>query len=223
MAFRDFGLAIEWDHDLYGELLAVTGGKERVRAYLDAHPELPQLDDDQLEALHEAKAKHFDALVASGAITLRTGVRRLLDALQEEGIPVSIATTSTLAAVDSLLSVNLGPEWRARFRDLGLGDVVSRKKPAPDVYEWLLRRQGLEARSVVAIEDSRNGLLSAYSAGIATLVTPSEYTLKEDFSEAAIVADSLGDPDEPAHWRFRDGRTGSGVIDVELLRALVTD
>lgn len=221
MAFRDLGLPIEWDHDLYGRLLAVTGGKERVRAYLAEHPELPQLDDDQLEALHEAKAKHFDALVASGAITLRTGVRRLLDELNAEGIPVSIATTSTLAAVDSLLTVNLGPDWRSRFRELGLGDVVSRKKPDPEVYEWLLARQGLEARHVVAIEDSRNGLRAAYRAHIPTLVTPGEYTREEDFSEARVVADSLGDPGEPAHWRFDDGRTGSGLVDLELLSSLV--
>jgi HAD superfamily hydrolase (TIGR01509 family) len=223
MAFHDFGLAIEWDHDLYGRLLAVTGGKERVRAYLEEHPELPQLDDDQLEALHEAKAKHFDALVASGAIPLRTGVRRLIDELSDAGIPVSIATTSTMAAVDSLLSVNLGPDWRARFRDLGLGDVVTRKKPDPEVYQWLLARQGLDARHVVAIEDSRNGLLAAYRAGIPTLVTPGEYTLEEDFSEARVVADSLGDLDEPAHWRFDDGRTGSGLVDIELLASLVSE
>lgn len=221
MAFKDFGLPIEWDHDLYGRLLAVTGGKERVRAYLAEHPELPQLDDDALEALHEAKAKHFDALVAGGAITLRTGVRRLLDDLRAADVAVSIATTSTLAAVDSLLSVNLGADWRTRFVELGLGDVVAKKKPDPEVYEWLLARQGLGPEQVVAIEDSRNGLLAAYGAGIATLVTPGEYTLDEDFSEARLVADSLGDPDAPAHWRFNDGRTGSGLVTVELLASLV--
>ncbi len=51
--------------------------------------------------------------------------------------------------------------------------------------------------SAVVIEDSRNGLLAASGAGLACVVTVSEYSAGEDFGEAPLVVSSLGDPDQP--------------------------
>ena len=65
------------------------------------------------------------------------------------------------------------------------------KKPAPDVYIRALEGLALPAASCIAIEDSRNGLLSARAAGITTIVTPSIYTEGENFDEAAFVVDDL--------------------------------
>ncbi len=47
------------------------------------------------------------------------------------------------------------------------------------------------------IEDSRNGLLAASGAGLACVITVSEYSAGEDFSEAALVLSSLGEPGRP--------------------------
>ena len=74
------------------------------------------------------------------------------------------------------------------------GDVVAAKKPAPDVYLLAIKRLGIAPEHCVAIEDSRNGLLSADSAGIHVLVTTSCFTTGEDFSEARLVVSALGDP-----------------------------
>jgi beta-phosphoglucomutase-like phosphatase (HAD superfamily) len=53
---------------------------------------------------------------------------------------------------------------------------------------------GIAPENCVAIEDSRNGLSSADSAGIQVVVTTSWFTQDEDFSEARLVVSALGDP-----------------------------
>ncbi|WP_298447937.1 HAD-IA family hydrolase [Ferrimicrobium sp.] len=222
-AFAELGYPVHWDPELYGELLAVMGGKERIQHYWAQHPELPLLSDAQVERIHSVKARHFSELMEHGGIGLRVGVRRLLDELNERKIPVSIASTITLEGLDALLRHNLGAQWRDRFRFLGVGDVVPVKKPDPAIYRWLLEQHGVDPRSVVTLEDTRAGLLASVGAGIATLVTPSDYTRDQDFSEAACVASSLGDPGDPARWRLASGVEGSGLIDVGFLEKLIAN
>jgi beta-phosphoglucomutase-like phosphatase (HAD superfamily) len=81
-AFAEAGLDWDWSVSLYGELLAITGGKERMRFYLKQYrPDFePPTDLDKLIAnLHAAKTEHYKQLVASGAVPLRPGVKRLLE------------------------------------------------------------------------------------------------------------------------------------------------
>lgn len=90
LAFRDAGLDWEWDAALYGELLAVTGGKERIRFYLDKYNRdfvAPADLDGFIASLHKAKTAHYTALLAAGRIPLRPGVERLI---QEAGQPVYV-------------------------------------------------------------------------------------------------------------------------------------
>jgi beta-phosphoglucomutase-like phosphatase (HAD superfamily) len=75
------------------------------------------------------------------------------------------------------------------------GDIVPKKKPAPDIYQYALRELGVPADGSIAIEDSRNGLLAAAAAGIRTVVTTSYFTSTENFDEAVLVLDSLGEPE----------------------------
>jgi beta-phosphoglucomutase-like phosphatase (HAD superfamily) len=102
---------------------------------------------------------------------------------------LAIATTTTPANVDALLDVTLG--GRSDFEVICAGDSVANKKPAPDVYELALEKMGLPAAACVALEDSRNGVLSAVAAGIQTVVTPGIYTADQDFAEAAFVINDL--------------------------------
>jgi len=220
-AFAELGYPVHWDPELYGELLAIMGGKERIRHYWGEHPELGVISDDEVERIHAVKARHFSDLIAEGGIGLRVGVRRLLDELRARKILISIASTITIEGLDALLGHNLGADWRDRFAFLGIGDVVPVKKPDPAIYRWLLQQHGVKAHSVVTLEDTRAGLLASVGAGIPTLVTPSDYTQGQDFSEAACVATSLGDPLEPAQWRLASGVEGSGLIDVEFLEKLI--
>lgn len=193
-AFREAGLDWEWDAALYGELLATTGGKERILDYANRHqPDFARLPDvaARVAALHAAKTRHYTALAASGAIPLRPGVARLLHEARSAGLRLAIATTTTPENVAALLLPALGPEAMARFEVIGAGDVVPAKKPAPDIYLWVLERLGLPAAACLAFEDSENGLKASLGAGVATIVTPSDYTRGQDFSGATAVLDSL--------------------------------
>jgi beta-phosphoglucomutase-like phosphatase (HAD superfamily) len=80
------------------------------------------------------------------------------------------------------------------FEAIAGGDEVPRGKPAPDIYLLTLKSLGLPSDSAVVVEDSRNGLLAAAGAGITCVITVNDFTKDEDFSEAALVVSSLGDP-----------------------------
>ena len=197
-AFAEFGIDAEWDVDTYGELLRVAGGKERMRAYFDKVGWPPGRDDrDQLIAdLHKRKTAIFTELIASGRLPLRSGVARLVDEASAAGIRLGVCTTSAPASVSGVLDL-LGPERKARFEIVLAGDVVSKKKPDPEIYVLARERLGLPAAECVVIEDSRNGLLAAGGAGMPCLITTSAYTRDEDFTGAAKVVPELGDPPNP--------------------------
>ena len=89
----------------------------------------------------------------------------------------------------------VGPAAAADFTAVLAGDIVPKKKPAPDIYNLAADRLASSRGEIVVIEDSRNGLLAAVGANLACLVTVSTYTALEDFHEAALVVSSLGDPD----------------------------
>ena len=193
-AFREAGLDWHWDEALYGELLAVTGGKERMLHYASRHrPDFARLPDvaERIAALHKAKTRHYAQLAAAGGIPLRPGVARLLDGARSAGLRLAIATTTTPENVSALLVPALGPDAMAWFEVIGAGDVVPAKKPAPDIYLWVLERLGLPASACLAFEDSENGLKASIGAGLATVVTPCDYTRGQDFSGATAVLDSL--------------------------------
>lgn len=222
LAFSQAGLDWNWDVALYGELLSVTGGKERIRYYLDHHrPDFTCPDDldDFIASLHRDKTSHYTALLAKGGIPLRTGVRRLLEEARAEGVRLGIATTTTPANVEALLEHALAPGSQRWFEVIAAGDIVPAKKPAPDIFTYALEAMGLQAAQCLAFEDSGNGIRSACDAGLATVVTVNDYTRGHDFSDAAIVLDHFGEPDMP--FSVLRGEAGtSRYMDIALARTL---
>lgn len=218
-AFEEAGLPWRWDPALYGELLAVTGGKERMRFYCAKHdPDfLKRPDaDERIKALHAAKTKHYLSHVDRGGIPLQPGVARLMREARAAGLRLAIATTTTPENVASLLKASLAPDAESWFEVIGAGDVVPRKKPAPDIYLWVLEKMNLQASACLAFEDSANGLKASLAAGLPTLVTESEYTLDHDFTGAFAVLSDLGEPGRPCQVR-RGDMHGRSFVDVALL------
>ena len=194
-AFQQQGLNWNWSKREYAQLLKTAGGKERLGAYIDSmtlttdeHRAITQ----RITALHEAKTDNYTRMVRQGLVPLREGVARLIDEAAGLGVRLGIASTTTLRNVEALLRTNLGPGALQLFSSIGAGDQVARKKPAPDIYEFVLRELGEPAEHCVAVEDSANGLESSRAAGLKTLVTPSYWTRGEDFSAADWVLPSLG-------------------------------
>ena len=195
-AFAEAGLPWEWDGGLYHKLLAVAGGKERIRYYLSDFLQgfVPPADcDDFVRRLYADKTRHYRASVREGRIPLRPGIATLIRAAHAAGLGQAIATTTAAVNVAELLEVGLGPDWKKMFGALGCGDVVPHKKPAPDVYLWVLRELGVSAGDCIALEDSEIGLAASRAAGIRTYITVSSYTRGEAFEGAAAVFDDLSD------------------------------
>jgi beta-phosphoglucomutase-like phosphatase (HAD superfamily) len=194
-AFQQLGLPWNWSKPKYAHLLQTAGGKERLAAYIDSLdlpaacvPELMS----QIEAIHRAKTLNYTRMILAGGVALRDGVARLIDEAARARVRLSIATTTTLANVEALLRTGLGPTALDRFAVIGAAGNAARKKPAADIYEYVLRQLGASPQECVAIEDSANGLRAAKAAGLYTIVTPSYWTRTEDFSDADLVLPSLG-------------------------------
>ncbi len=196
MAFAEAGLERRWDEACYGRLLAVTGGKERIRHDI-AHGGMPPMDDAQIAALHARKTEFYQQLIAEGRIPLRPGVRRLLEEIRDAGITQGVATTTTPAALEALITHSLGAEWFDVFAVLAAGDIVPAKKPAPDIYLHAMREIGARPEHTLAMEDSANGLQAARSAGLRCVVTVNGYTRGQDFNGADLVVSALGEEDAP--------------------------
>lgn len=223
-AFAAAGLDWDWSVDLYGELLAVTGGKERIRHYIDTRrPDfrLPERADEFIAALHRDKTALYTSMLAEGAIPLRSGVTRLLREARERGLRLAIATTTTPANVEALLTHALDRDAVTWFDVIAAGDIVARKKPGPDIYHLALDRLGLSASACLAFEDSHNGILSSTGAGLGTVITTNHYTKTHDFPGALLVIDRFGEPDDPMTVIAGDAR-GRCYVDTNLLAMLHT-
>ena len=195
-AFQALGIDADWGVDLYGELLVVGGGKERMRHYFNTYgwPEGRAESKDELIALlHRTKTDIFTDIIASGQLPLRPGIARIVDEAIAAGVRLGVCTTSAPKAIDGVLDL-FGAERKAKFEFVHAGDVVSRKKPDPEIYELAKQTLGLPASECVVVEDSRNGLLAATGAGLPTLITTSTYTKDEDFTGALEIVPELGDP-----------------------------
>lgn len=219
-AFHELGLDWVWDVPLYGKLLEVTGGKERIRFYVDSFcPDFskPKDFDDLVLALHKAKTRHYVELLGRGGIPLRSGVKRLLNEARESGIRLAIATTTTPENVTALLRNTLGGDATEWFEVIAAGDIVPAKKPAPDIYFWALDKLKLDVASCLAVEDSENGVKSSVGAGLKTVVTVNDYTLDHPFPGVVAVLSDLGEPGRP--FRVISGEAPSqDCVNLDLLR-----
>jgi HAD superfamily hydrolase (TIGR01509 family) len=221
-AFKKAGLDWHWDVALYGELLAVTGGKERINYYVARyHPEL--IVDVNLAVtvamLHRDKTRIYTELLSTGKIPLRTGVKRLLLDARAAGLRLAIATTTTPENVTALLKYSLGEDSLNWFEVIAAGDIVPAKKPAPDIYLWTLEELQLKPEACLAFEDSENGLKSSLGAGLKTVVTINDYTANHDFEGANVVLSDLGEPQAPCRVLHGD-LNGNNYVSLAVLANL---
>jgi len=194
LVFEEAGLERRWDETTYGELLKVTGGKERIRFDIEQGG-MPDMSDEDIAALHARKTALYQKRISEGRIPLRPGVRRLLETAHNAGLVVGVATTTTPAALDVLIEHSLGKEWFDHFAVLAAGDIVPAKKPAPDIYLYALEQLDIAAEETLALEDSGNGWKSAQAAGLKCVVTVNGYTRDQDFAGADLVVSGFGEPE----------------------------
>lgn len=221
--FKNHQLDWIWSDELYGELLTVTGGKERMKFYLQQYqPKLPELDDldNFIAQLHKEKTSRYNTIVSDGQLPLRRGIKRLLLEAREAGLILAIATTTSPQNVITLLEHSLDPESATWFSVIAAGDVVPAKKPAPDIYLYALEKLQLRPENCIAFEDTQNGLKSALGAKIHPIITVSYYSKTEDFTGASLVVDHLGEPELPC--QVQRGQLSENYVNVAALRQLAS-
>ncbi len=195
MTFKEFGFTDEWSVDHYHDLLQIAGGKERMKHHWQTQgfsKPVPETEIDELiKAMHKRKTAIFVDLIESLKLPLRAGVHRFMREAMQAGLKIAVCTTSNEQAAKAVTEKAL-PD--IKFDLVLAGDVVSKKKPDPEIYNLALTRTGLKPDEAFVVEDSRNGVLAAKGAGLRVLVTTNYYTEKEDVSAGDIIVTSLGDP-----------------------------
>ena len=227
--WREQGVNWQWTLPQYAIKLKIGGGKERIAslakdADFRAAYAVPATEDEWLNVVagwHKRKSEIFKQLVKSGAMPARPGVRRLAQEAHDRGWTLAVCSTSAHESVQAVVDTVMGPGLASTFTVFA-GDIVKAKKPAPDIYNHAADALHLSHRDCVVIEDSRNGLLAANAAGMTCVVTQNALTAGEDFSEAALVVDSLGDPGVPARVvANRSQARPAGMVTVADLDAIV--
>jgi len=200
--WREMGVPWQWSAEEYGRQLKIGGGKERMARLWDdplflatvKPPMDPTAREELIAAWHKRKTAIYKDIVHSGQIPPRPGVRRLAEGALADGWTLAVASTSARESVETVLTHVMGEEVAQRFGLVLAGDVVKTKKPAPDIYLLVCQELNISPDKCVVIEDSRNGLEAAHTAGMKVIITVNDYTRGEDFGEAAIVLSCLGDP-----------------------------
>lgn len=187
-----------WDNDTYVDLLQVSGGKERIAYYMNNYkpPMERSFNKVDIAKIHQLKTDIFVGYVAQGCVSIRTGVQRLVNE-----------------------AILVGGGMSSKFEVIGAGDVVKNKKPASDIYQYVLDELKLSASECIVFEDSAAGFASASAIGLKTVVTLSEYTKAFEFDGAMVFIDHLGEIDTP--FEIMSGRPSShSFVNVEYLKEL---
>lgn len=191
-AFIKLELWWDWGASRYCDLLEVSGGMDRLHHYVETL-KVPAQERARLHAIvpviHYTKSEIYAELLRAGQPPLRPGVKRLIAEAHGAGLRIAaVSTTSTANALAVLRN-----HFDGEIDLLACVDEVARRKPAPDLYQRALALLRKPAEACVAFEDSANGLRAARAAGLATVVTPSRWTMAQDFSGADFLLRDLSE------------------------------
>ena len=133
--------------------------QQMLEAYGEAYP---------AEKLRVTWMQHFKELLIDG-LDLKPGVVEVLDLLDELGLPRAIATSSSHGTADHHLAAH---GLTHRFHQIVAASDYANSKPAPDPFLKAAEMLGVDPRDCLALEDSLNGVRSASSAGMMTVMVP---------------------------------------------------
>ena len=126
-------------------------------------PEFPK------EEFMKTCSAYSQARMEREGVPMKPGVREILDFLKARNIPIALATSTgrerTLRRMELTGSVPTSPPSLP-------GDQVVHSKPDPEIYQLACRALGTDPAQTIAVEDSRNGILSASQAGMKVIMVP---------------------------------------------------
>ena len=221
-SFKEYGLSWYWDEAIYRELTLVGGGRERIKHYIErTSPEVLSYKNltSYIDSLHKVKSQIYKDNLCETGISLRPGVKRLINELNKNKIRMSLVSSTTKENLDNLFRIGLNVDPNDWFEIIGHGDCTKYKKPSPEIYHWVLEKMKLPSKGCIAIEDAPRGVDSAVNAGLKVIITPSQYTNTEIFEKGNLVLSDLGEPEKP--FTLLKGEAFSkNFVDLELIKMI---
>lgn len=181
------------DTDAVIDELAGMYFKEIYDRMAEAYP-VTVSKEEFVERFHEA------AETVYGKATMMNGFPDLVSTVQEEGIPVAVATSSPRRWIDAV-NDRFGLDTMVDLI-VSAEDIPGKGKPAPDIYEHVADRLGVRPDRCIVIEDSLNGVKAATAAGMYTVA------FSPDRDEARRLADKTADTPETLRTILLDRVSG---------------
>ena len=121
------------------------------------------------ETFMKVCSAYSQARMEKEGVPMKPGVREILAFLKERGIPTALATSTGRPRTERRMEMTgLGPYFSAIIT----GDQVEHSKPDPEIYLLACQALGTAPEHTIAVEDSRNGILSASRAGMQVIMVP---------------------------------------------------
>lgn len=136
------------------------------------------------EEFRKEASVFFQKYLKDEGLPVKKGVRELLQYLQKEGIPIGLASSTRQAVVEEELRQAGLCDY---FQVIMGGDKLKRSKPEPDIYLMTCEKMGTFPENTYAIEDSHNGIRSAYSAGMMPIMVPDLLQVTDEMKEKSVA------------------------------------
>lgn len=175
-ALAAFGLAMTDEQALCMRSLGKPYGDAQLKAWYG--------DNLDCGAVREKRRQLMEPYVAEKGIQCKPGAAELLIQLRERGILTAVATATSMDKTGEYLKLAGLENY---FDTVISAHMVERGKPAPDVYLYACRKLGLEPSECMAVEDSPNGVKSAFGAGCRTVMVPDQTAPDEELRKCLFA------------------------------------
>ena len=136
-----------------------------------AIPHLKKLlgDDFDYHAVRNHRIELMNEYIQKNGIDKKPGLDELLNYLKTTDLKIGVATSTDMKRTKIYLeSINIYDY----FDKIVCGDMIKNSKPDPDIYLKAASELELNPNECIALEDSPNGILSAYRAGCIPIMIP---------------------------------------------------
>lgn len=120
-------------------------------------------------AVRQKRIELMDEFVSQNGVEPKSGAKALLSYIKDNGYALALATATPVDRAGRYLK---SVELYSFFDQIVSAREVERGKPAPDIYLCAAKRLGLDPEECIALEDSQNGIRSAFTAGCKTIMVP---------------------------------------------------
>lgn len=159
-AARFYGYPMEFEHALSIRSLNRQFTTEKLAGYFGSFDYVP---------VHDKRVELMDAYIKEHGVEAKKGAKELLEFAKQNGVKIALATSSPFErAKEHLENVGLFKY----FDEFACGSMVKNSKPKPDIYLLACEKLNLKPEECIALEDSPNGVISASTAGCATIMVP---------------------------------------------------